>query len=206
MRNTTPNTARSPRWRTPSSDIVDLRGDSLVGSAGDEEPHERCQPRSYALDCDDERQILVPIAEHTAAARVGPRQGGHRKRQADRHQGDGRSGGCALSGLVEGAPKEVELYPDGEKQQRDHRDDLLEERWTDPALAQLRQPPELLSNRHCGDFGLHLRVEDTHRVEVEEVVEGGGGDIASERADDERNHSPYSCPIGRFHRSSHPAE
>jgi hypothetical protein len=29
-------------------------------------------------------------------------------------------------------------------------------------------------------------------VEVEEVVEGGGGDIASERTDYERNHSPDS--------------
>ncbi len=82
----------------------------------------------------------------------------------------------------------------------------LEERWTDGALTKRRQRPELLGQRHCGDLGLHLRIEGAHRVEVEEVVEGGGGDIASERTDYERNHSPDSCPIRRLRGSSYPAE
>ena len=53
----------------------------LVGATCHEQPHERRQSRGDALHRDDERQVLVPIAEHPTAARVGPRQRGHRQRQ-----------------------------------------------------------------------------------------------------------------------------
>lgn len=69
-----------------------------------------------------------------------------------------------------------------------HPDHLLEEHRTDRALAEGRHGTEPLRQGHCGDLGRHLGIEDPHRVEIEEVVEGRGGQTANESHYDERNY------------------
>ena len=192
MRKTTPKSARSARGDACALRHRRLPWRALVGLLDDEKPYQRRQPGGNALHRDHERQELVPIAEHPTAPRAGPRQRGQRHRQTDRHHRHGRRGGGPLRGLGQGPPEEVELHPQGEQQQRDDADHLLEERRADRALTQGRHRAELLRQGHRGDFGRHLLVEGPDRVEVEEVVEGRGGEVAHEGSDDERDHGPHA--------------